>query len=229
MKKYVNLSGAPRRLRDGTYQVEPKFYISIDEAIAVAIEVARDLKALVQFEFNEVIVTVAADSHVNLIMRDCYRAQSGYIDKRVGPYPSVTLSADDLANDQRIASQQAAVHSAKESMRQSNTNAARATLYRLLQNAPSTEVSNQGEWQRITTGQHGPTHWDMVEFAEAWARLMQAEMSRGKQLKEIARPTSLQANVERLSGQRVVAAMNILTVCWRYGAELRAWYQSRSS
>ena len=47
---------------------------------------------LVEFNFNNVVVTVAHDSDPDLLYRDWCRAMAGYIDKQVGPHPKPVLS-----------------------------------------------------------------------------------------------------------------------------------------
>lgn len=63
-----------------------------------------------------------------------------------------------------------------------------------------------------------------VTYAEDWGRLMQAEMAKGKALKDIAEPTSHQADTDGITGFMYGAAVSMLAECWVHGEELRRWH-----
>ena len=70
----------------------------ITEGIAFAAKEKRDIA----FEFNDVIITVNEDSDQKLIYRDYLRADKGYIEKDVGPYPKPVLTDKEKTDDARI-------------------------------------------------------------------------------------------------------------------------------
>ena len=64
-----------------------------------------------------------------------------------------------------------------------------------------------------------------LAYAEAWARLMQAEMAQGKPLEEVADPTSFEADTPYgMSGATYGLAVWTLTETWKYGEALRRWH-----
>lgn len=75
-----------------------RFANVVREAIAAAGKVY-----LTHFDFNEVQVTVAADSDPTLIDRDYHRALAGKIPtNRIGPYPNNPLTTEQSIYDQKI-------------------------------------------------------------------------------------------------------------------------------
>lgn len=76
----------------------------IKDAIAEAIALsANQGNRLIRFKFRfDVIVSVYSDSSPELIFRDWWRADGGYIDKNVGPYPNPILTDQERKSDARI-------------------------------------------------------------------------------------------------------------------------------
>jgi hypothetical protein len=76
----------------------------IIHVIREMIGVANENNVTVMKKINGVTILVNGDSNADLILRDQQRAQSGYIKKRVGPYPKAKLTPADKANDRCIES-----------------------------------------------------------------------------------------------------------------------------
>ncbi len=61
-------------------------------------------------------------------------------------------------------------------------------------------------------------------YAEEWAALMEAEMAAGKELKDIAQATGRSADTDGITGFMYGMAVQILSVSWEHGEELRRWH-----
>ena len=67
----------------------------------------------------------------------------------------------------------------------------------------------------------------VLKFAETWALLMQAEMTNGALLEDIANDTSDKADIEGITGYMYGVAISILCKVWKYGDELRKWHNKK--
>jgi hypothetical protein len=87
---------------DGT--LTARTFSHINDAIAEAISLAADKQEVVKFKLSNVTVAVAADSDIDLLLRDWRRGVDSYLgsDPVVGPYPKKKLSAAEKANDAKI-------------------------------------------------------------------------------------------------------------------------------
>lgn len=64
----------------------------------------------------------------------------------------------------------------------------------------------------------------IFSYAERWADMMEADMTSGKKLEEIAKETSHTADIEGITGFMYGAAVSILAHCWIHGEALRIWH-----
>ena len=64
----------------------------------------------------------------------------------------------------------------------------------------------------------------IYEYAEGWAKLMQAEMLEGKKLEDIAEKTSHEMGFLGITGFMYGAAVSVLSHCWLHGEKLRKWH-----
>ena len=69
------------------------------------------------FEFNDVYVTVDAQSMAVLIIRDWERAVAGYIDPHIGPHPKDVLSPKEMANDRKMAAKRDRLRRVKQDLK----------------------------------------------------------------------------------------------------------------
>ena len=79
----------------------------IVDTIREMIGLAKEGNFTAKQELNGVTVLVNGTSNAELIFRDQQRAQSGYIEGEVGPYPKAELTAEDKAKDARIEAKRA--------------------------------------------------------------------------------------------------------------------------
>lgn len=85
------------------------------------------------------------------------------------------------------------------------------------------DFRNEEYWKKglaLNTDDYGG---EVYRYAEAWADLMENEISQGKELKEIAKQTSHTADSEGITGYMYGTAVSILAKCWVHGEELRLW------
>ena len=67
--------------------------------------------------------------------------------------------------------------------------------------------------------------YSVVIYALRWAKYMQHIMKKhNKTVFQIAQSTSLAANLTGTTSYRYDAAVTILSQCWKYGEDLRKWY-----
>lgn len=199
---------------------------AICEAIKLAGEHGYDSEngALIAFDFNGVSVSVKANSDPVLIYRDWLRALSGYIDKKVGPYPSPILTDREKANDARIEAENEAMRQERQAQHDAKANAKRVAVEAKLTNAPSIELANEDGWQQFKDNNQDGYGGAVVTYAECWARLMQLELANGNNLEDVAEATSQEADLEGITGFMYGAAVSILATCWKYGEQLRHWH-----
>lgn len=80
------------------------------------------------------------------------------------------------------------------------------------------------DWQDWKNKNSNPYNTEIMRYVEAWANLMESEMSKGKKLSDIAEQTSYEANTTGITEFMYGAAVSILSVAWTYGEELRKWH-----
>jgi len=194
---------------------------TIAEAIRLS---AANENCIITFEFNGVIVNVSSDSKPELIYRDWLRAINGYIKKNIGPYPNPVLTDEEKANDDRIKAENERRQQERQAAYQAQATAKRNAVEAKLVNAPPMEVSDEEAWQEFKDKNQDSYGRAIVTYAERWARLMQAEMTTGRQIEEVAEATSREADLEDITGFMHGAAVSILAQYWKYGEQLRRWH-----
>jgi hypothetical protein len=201
----------------------------ITDSIKEMISLAKRGGYTAKQELNGVVVLVNGDSDVNLIFRDQQRAQSGYISKKVGPYPKAELSAEDIANDNKIQSANEKRWAEEDKKRQVIQKKKEEEFSAELAICPTME-RNEEEWKKGIDAQKGDGYGlACYTFAEYWARLMQKGISEGKQVKDIADECSHKADIPcGITGFMYGCSVSILAHCWKYGEELRRWHNKET-
>jgi hypothetical protein len=218
MKKYVK--------NINSRNFEPSLGDNIHETIKKAIELATKRERNIKFEFNGVTVIVNALSDSELIYRDWNRAFKGYIDSEVGPEPTPKLTKEELENDARIAAKQQKIYGEAHKERQRKDDIKRKMLENKLMNAPEVKLINEEDWLKSKKVNSDPYGAAAFTFAERWARLMQLEIAKGNELKDIAEKTEREADLEGITGFMYGCAVSLLKHCWVHGEELKKWRES---
>lgn len=199
----------------------------IKDAIAELIKLAQ--AEPVQTEFNGVTIYANADSDADLLYRDWDRALSGYIASPVGPYPAPQLSAAELASDAEIKKQNELRWAEQDRVRREEQAREKAEFDAALASAPPME-RDEAKWQEGVAAQKGGGYGLAIyDFAEAWARLMQAEISAGKGVADCADTcSSLADKGYGITGFMYGCAVSILSACWKHGEDLRRWHNLKT-
>ena len=223
-------------------------FIDIKATIDAAIKLAGDLGyheewfsspkgALVKFDFNGVMVSVRMDSNPWLIYRDFMRAAKGFTDGNVGPYPVEALTYAERRRD--VVAELKVQRQRQRRLRRYNAKAKahRKALEAKLAKAPQLEFADKSLWDEwidsIENADYTPLSLskgymlEIVAYAERWGRLMQAGISKGKVLEDIADETAREADVNGITGHMENGAVMILSRAWKHGDELRIWHKNR--
>lgn len=202
------------------------------------IECIKEMRALAgrgnfvaKQNLNSVTVLVAGDSDADLIFRDQQRAQSGLLGVGgvVGPYPATELTAEELANDDRIRQEQAARREKEDAERRVIQEQKEREFFAELEACPAMD-RDEAKWREGIAAQNGaPYGLCVFTFAEYWARLMQKKMDEGHSLEAVAEECSSKADIPcgGITGFMYGCAVSILAQCWKHGEELRVWHNRK--
>jgi len=201
----------------------------INDTISETIALSAEKNCLIRFEFNGVIVNVNSDSKPELIYRDYSRAVRGYIDKNVGPNPNPILTDEQKASDAHIRASIDLENQKRWAVRRAEEKANREAIESRLIGAPEIELCNEAGWKMFRESNQPESYGEAIFlYAERWARLMQIEMSAGKNLEDIAKTTSFDAaSFGDISRFMYSCAVTALSKCWKYGKQLLRWYESK--
>lgn len=216
--------GPLKYIDDCTYSINIMAGADITSTIAEAISVIRGLDITIQFEFNGVTVNVRADSNPELIYRDWSRALKGYISKNIGPNPDPVLTDEEKARDARIEKENERRRQKRQEKYEAKAKTHREVVEAKLINAPGIELADEAGWEEFKTVNSDGYGGAVVTYSERWARLMQVEMSQGKNLEDVANATSQEADLEGITSFMYGCSVSILSHCWKHGEQLRRWH-----
>lgn len=86
------------------------------------------------------------------------------------------------------------------------------------------EVSDTAAWTECKEQNTDPYGACCVQYAEGWAKVMQAEISKGKSVKDCAEKASHELSFLGITGFMYGCAVAMLSKCWKYGEDLRKWH-----
>lgn len=86
------------------------------------------------------------------------------------------------------------------------------------------ELANAEKWDTWVKANSDPYGGACVEYAECWAKLMQAEINKGETVISCAERTSFEIGYLGITGFMYGAAVQMLSQCWKHGEELRKWH-----
>lgn len=208
-------------------KLEPTPGASIIPTIAEAIEISKEVAANFSFSFNNIKITVCADSQVELIARDFHRAMEGCIEGIIGPMPNENLSDEESAHDKGVRDENARRYA--EAVRQCREETAQKEKALEQELAGVTmDITDQplwDSWLKANTDGYGAA---VMRYAERWARLMQLRITEGKTLPTLADECSNGADVEGITGFQYGCAVGMLSKAWRHGEELRCWHNLKT-
>ena len=83
------------------------------------------------------------------------------------------------------------------------------------------DLKKYEEWKCKNTDEYGAC---IFRYAERWADMMEKEIEKGAELKDVAKKLSHDADTEGITGFMYGASVNILSQCWEHGEDLRKWH-----
>ena len=86
------------------------------------------------------------------------------------------------------------------------------------------KISNEENWQVWVDNNKDPYGKGVIDFAERWADLMEAQMDGEIRLEDVAKETSHEANTEGITGFMYGTAVQVLFTSWEHGDHLRRWH-----
>lgn len=91
------------------------------------------------------------------------------------------------------------------------------------------EFSETGEndWAEFMEKNQDAYGFGVIQFAHAWAKAMEVEISAGKKVSDIAKETERQSD-PGVTGFMYGATISILDNCWKHGDELRQWHNIKT-
>jgi len=196
-------------------KIQTQFGGHISKIISEAKELADKNDAEVSFDFNGVTVVIASYTNTDNLMRDydnAFLMEWG----EIGPRPVAEYSQElkekiqsaRRAQDKRNEEQRAQY----EAERQAKESAIRAKV-----SGVRMEFSDEALWEKGRANNTDPYGNAVYEYAELWAKLMQAELSNGNPITIVSEPTSFEADVFGITGYQQSAAKSIIRHCWLYG------------
>ncbi len=201
----------------------------IIDSIREMIELAKTGGFTAKQELNGVTVLVNGDSNAELIFRDQQRAQSGYIDGKIGPYPKAELTDEDKANDLNIEAKNEHKRRKRQIEYEQKAQEQRKAIEAKLADTPEIELTDESVWQKFKNNNQDAYGGAVVTYSERWARLMQLEMATtGKKLEDVADAASHEADLEGITGFMYGCAVATLAACWKYGDQLRRWHNLKT-
>jgi hypothetical protein len=90
------------------------------------------------------------------------------------------------------------------------------------------KLKDEATWNRCVEVNSEPYGKAAVDYAEAWANLMETKMSEGKELEDIADSSSHDADTDGITGFMYGAAVSMLAQCWEHGEQLRRWHNLKT-
>ncbi len=228
MNRFTSFYGKPKKIRNVLFSIETLIGSSVTTTISEAITLANNLDADIQFDFNGVTITVNQDSNPDLIYRDWSRALSGYTNSAVGPSPNPILTAEEIANDNRIEAENERKRRERYAEIDREANIKQTAIENKLIGAANIELSDEIRWQELKNKNSDGYGGAVITYSERWARLMQLEMSLGKTLEEVADDTSQIADLEGITGFMYGCAVATLANCWKHGEQLRRWHNLKT-
>lgn len=204
------------------YKLETGFGGSWNKVAEEAKVIAAEKNLIVEFEFNGVNCLVGKDTNLEWLWRDYTNSWlMGW--KEVGhdcveKYSSEVQSEYDkkkFLQDEKETEQ----HNAAK-LKDDNQRAA----YNEKTKGIEIELLDADSWKEYADKNQDPYGKCCVDYAESWAKLMQAAIGNGETIIQCAERTSHELGFYGITGFMYGAAVSMLSQCWKYGEELRKWH-----
>lgn len=173
---------------------------------------------LIEFDFNGIKCLVGKNTDLDLLYRDYQNARTmdwKIIGPDCTPYgPEIELELQRRCeNNRKKAEKQRKDWLAKEKKERKQFESKIKGI--------ELEFSNEADWnesRRVNSDGYGSA---VLDYAEAWAKLMQNEINNGKTVEDCYDYTQDGLGFFGITGFQFGAAVSILSQTWKYGEELR--------
>lgn len=200
-----------------------KSYAGTFDAVALEAKATATRKScVVEFEFNGVTCFVHDKTNLQWLLRDYMNSWTmGW--KEVGP-DCVKKYSPEIEKEYQIkkAAQEEEQRLQDEEYRKKD--AAERAAFEEKVKGIEIELSDPDGWKSFVDNNKDPYGGACVEYAENWARLMQAEFAKGKTIADCAKETSFQLGFLGITGFMYGCAVSMLAKCWKHGEALRLWH-----
>jgi len=176
---------------------------TITEACKEAVMLANKKKMLIEFKFNDQIITASPrdnpETLSNNYITESHRKHQEYINSDEYKMKQAEYERKELEKKEKL-----------------NT---------YLKDGPTKmTLKDESGWLAACKANTDPYGGAVIVYAEQWARLMEVRISKGEQLQSIAEECSHLADTDGLTGFMYGCAVSILSSVWIHGKELRKWH-----
>jgi hypothetical protein len=218
----ARLMNFKHKVKITTYKLETYCGQNFDGVAKKAKEIAFEKNVTVEFEFNGCICLVNSETNLEHLSLD-YSTHWIMEWKTIGPICYVEYPENikrEIDRRKKIRQEKAAL----ELIEYNNKKNKEKQEFQDKINGIDLDLILSDEWasgKAKNTDGYGAC---IYEYAEGWGKLMQVEIAKGKELKDIAESTSYQMDFLGITGFMYGAAVKILSQCWKHGEELRKWH-----
>lgn len=179
----------------------------------------------VKFEFNEIVCIVSTSTNLEFLYRDYANARLMEW-SIVGPDCLTGYPAEVRAEFEK----RTKAREEKRKIQEEESNRKDAIERNTFQSKTegiAINLIDQKAWDDWKAKNTDIYSAGIFEYAECWARLMQAEMTKGKSISECAESTSFELGFLGITGFMYGAAVSILSTCWKHGEALKTWHNAQ--
>lgn len=195
---------------------------TFDDVALEAKTMAIQKSCVVEFEFNGVICLVNNKTNLKWLLRDYMNSWTmGW--KEVGP-DCVNKYSPELEKEfqNKKAAQEEKQRLQDAEYREKERE--EKLLFEEKVKGIKIELSDEKSWNEFKEKNKDPYGSCCVEYAEGWAKLMQAEFAKGKKINDCAKTTSYELGFLGITGFMYGCAVSMLAKCWKHGEALRMWH-----
>lgn len=180
----------------------------------------------VQFDFNGIKCLVNTETNLDWLWRD-YLNSCTMDWKEIGPACVENYSPDvqkELDKRKKAADKKRDKEAEAYRLKQEK---ARASFEQKIKGVQM-EFSNEESWRGYVEANQDPYGKCCVDYAEAWAKLMQVSFAKGERIADCAERTSGELDFFGITGFMYGAAVSMLAQCWKHGEALRMWHNLKT-
>jgi len=176
---------------------------TIQVACKEAVILAKKKNLGIEFNFNAQVITALPDSNPEVLVKnfmdECDRRHQEYINSEEYKIKEEAYKIKELEKAEKLNS--------------------------YLKDSPEKmTLKDESAWLTTCEANTDPYGNCVIRYAELWARLLEARMSKGEVLQNIAKECSHLADTEGITGFMYGCAVGILSSVWIHGEELRKWH-----